>query len=182
MCAGIPKRIMVEVSVIPPPRPANPVASPPAKLLRKINPGLFILYEKVLLLESIFFRLHPLFWTDPLVLEIFGLSRTGSFRIISRIDKDIMKTIPVVDMFASQLKQLMDDESGIIAISEKVEKKGIMSLTRTEQDKWISAQAMLNSVNFALMFDGTQLPMTKQAQRFLRSKIKDKKKKPLHIN
>ena len=58
-CGGIPRRIIVEVSVIPPPNPAKPVTIPPAKLLMKTRNGLFITYLNLFPSTSKLVLFHP---------------------------------------------------------------------------------------------------------------------------
>jgi len=92
------------------------------------------------------------------------------------IEKDIVSLIPVLDMIVRFYKSSTTGEASVPELAKKVSDKGFDSLTETERDKWILAQSLMNVVNLALLFEGTQLPMTKQIERFLRGKTKDKPK------
>lgn len=60
MWEGMPRSIMVVVSVIPPPNPTKPVTSPLSKLLITIKLGWRILYSNTLFMESFTFLFQPM--------------------------------------------------------------------------------------------------------------------------
>jgi hypothetical protein len=105
---------------------------------------------------------------DQLYKKPYDSKRYGS------LEKDAVTLIPMVDMIIRFFRSATTGEASVPELAKKVANKGFDSLTETERDKWILAQSLMNTVNLALLFKGTQLPMTKTIERFMRGKAKDK--------